>query len=195
MAATPDLKKNYVDELKRKLASIIQVIKTRNSPRSAYVRDFQLLSQPCTINVHCDIYKHLDLATAFKGLTIVTFTDEKSELQPGTSKQKDQRPFFYASLTPLPTTTEEEAEIPELVDIPLPEEVEQDKINWEDLQNLFAVLIKYGLKISPNKCQLFHNELIYMGLQFFVKDGVAHYTAMKEKCDAIRNMQTPKSIK
>ena len=34
-----------------------------------------------------------------------------------------------------------------------------------------------------------------MGLQFLIKDGVAHYTAMKEKCDAIRNMQTPKSVK
>ena len=26
--------------------------------------------------------------------------------------------------------------------------------HWDDLQNLFAVLIKYGLKISPHKCQL-----------------------------------------
>ena len=67
--------------------------------------------------------------------------------------------------------------------------------HWEDLDNLFKVLIKYGLKISPHKCQLFRNELVYMGLQFIVKDGVAHYTAMKEKCDAIRNMQTPKSVK
>ena len=67
--------------------------------------------------------------------------------------------------------------------------------HWEDLQNLFAVLIKYGLKISPHKCQLFRNRLIYMGLQFFVEDGIVHYTAMKEKCDAIRNMQTPKSVK
>ena len=67
--------------------------------------------------------------------------------------------------------------------------------HWEDLDNLFKVLIKYGLKISPHKCKLFCNELVYMGLQSIVKDGVAHYTAMKEKCDAIRNMQTPKSVK
>ena len=67
--------------------------------------------------------------------------------------------------------------------------------HWEDLDNLFKVLVKYGLKISPHKCQLFRNELVYMGLQFIVKDGVAHYTAMKEKCDAIHNMQTPKSVK
>ena len=34
-----------------------------------------------------------------------------------------------------------------------------------------------------------------MGLQFLAKDSVAHYMAMKEKCDAIRNMLTPKSVK
>ena len=67
--------------------------------------------------------------------------------------------------------------------------------HWEDLDNLFKVLIKYGLKISPHKCQLFKRELVYMGLQFIVKDGVPHYTAMKDKCDTIRNMQTPKSVK
>ena len=50
------------------------------------MRDFQLLSQPCTINVHRDVYKCLDLATAFKGLTIMTFTDEKNSVQPSTSK-------------------------------------------------------------------------------------------------------------
>ena len=118
--------------LKRKLPSITHVIRTRNSPRSAYVRDFQLLSQPCTVNVQHDVYKHLDLVTAFHGLTIVTFTDENSEPQPSTSKQEDQRPFFYASPIPSPTTTEEEAKIPELVDIPIPDEVEQDKISIED---------------------------------------------------------------
>ena len=36
--------------------------------------------------------------------------------------------------------------------------------HWEDLDNLFKVLVKCGLKISPHKCQLFHNELVYMGL-------------------------------
>ena len=131
MAATPDLKKHCVDALKRKSPSVTRIIRTRNSPRSTYVRDFQLLSQPRTVNIQCDVYNRLDLVTAFHGLTIVTFTDENSDPQPSTSKQ-DQRPFFYASPTPLPITTEEEAKIPELVDIPIPKEVEQDKINIED---------------------------------------------------------------
>ena len=50
--------------------------------------------------------------------------------------------------------------------------------HWEDLENLFAVLTRFGLKISPHKCQLFRDKLIYMGLEFLIKDGTAHYTAM-----------------
>ena len=67
--------------------------------------------------------------------------------------------------------------------------------HWEDLANLFAVLTRFGLKISPHKCQLFRDKLIYMGLEFQIKDGTAHYTAMRDKCDAIRNMKAPKSVK
>ena len=67
--------------------------------------------------------------------------------------------------------------------------------HWEDLANLFEVLIHFGLKISPHKCQLFRDKLVYMGLEFLIKDGTAHYTAMRDKCDAIRNMKAPKSVK
>ena len=34
-----------------------------------------------------------------------------------------------------------------------------------------------------------------MGLEFLIKDGTAHYTAMQDKCDAICNMKAPKSVK
>ena len=67
--------------------------------------------------------------------------------------------------------------------------------HWEDLANLFQVLIRFGLKISPHKCQLFRDKLVYMGLEFLIQDGTAHYTAMREKCDVIRNMKAPKSVK
>ena len=67
--------------------------------------------------------------------------------------------------------------------------------HWEDLANLFEVLIRFGLKISPHKCQLFRDKLVYMGLEFLNKDGTAQYTAMRDKCDAICNMKAPKSVK
>ena len=50
--------------------------------------------------------------------------------------------------------------------------------HWEDLANLFEVLIHFGLKISPHKCQLFRDKLVYMGLEFLIKDETAHYTTM-----------------
>ena len=34
-----------------------------------------------------------------------------------------------------------------------------------------------------------------MGLEFLIKDRTAHYTAMRDKCDAIHNMKAPKSVK
>ena len=35
----------------------------------------------------------------------------------------------------------------------------------ECLQHLFRVLHKFGLKISPHKCQFYRDNLIYMGLK------------------------------
>ena len=35
--------------------------------------------------------------------------------------------------------------------------------------DLFKVLCKYGLKISPHKCQFFKKKIVYMGLEFQVK--------------------------
>ena len=40
----------------------------------------------------------------------------------------------------------------------------------DDLMDLFKVLQKYGLKISPHKCQFFKKKIVYMGLKFQVKD-------------------------
>ena len=34
-----------------------------------------------------------------------------------------------------------------------------------------------------------------MGLEFLIKDGTAHYTTMRDKCDVIHNIKAPKSVK
>ena len=67
--------------------------------------------------------------------------------------------------------------------------------HWEDLQNLFEVLISMASKYPRTSANCFGDKLIYMGLEFLIKDGRAHYTAMRDKCDAIRNMKPPKSVK
>ena len=55
----------------------------------------------------------------------------------------------------------------------------------DDLMDLFKVKQKYGLEISPHKCQFFEKKIVLMGLEFQVKDDKVCYTPLKDKCKAI----------
>ena len=57
--------------------------------------------------------------------------------------------------------------------------------HMDDLMDLFKVLRKYGLKLSP------HN----MGLEFQIQEDKVCYTPLKDKCDAIRNLESPKTLR
>ena len=57
--------------------------------------------------------------------------------------------------------------------------------HMDDLLDLFKVPLKYGLKISPHKCQFFKKKIVYMGLEFQVEDNKVCYTPLKDKCEAI----------
>ena len=65
----------------------------------------------------------------------------------------------------------------------------------QDLTNLFQSLIDNGLKISPKKCQFFRTELVYMGLKFLIYNGRPSITPMKDKCEAIRRLDPPKTVR
>ena len=67
--------------------------------------------------------------------------------------------------------------------------------HMDDLMDLFKVLCKYGLKISPHKCQFFKKKIVYMGLEFQVKNSKVCYTPLKDKCAVIRNLELPKMLK
>ena len=69
------------------------------------------------------------------------------------------------------------------------------KTHKQDIEDLLDVLIQYGLHISPHKCQMFHDQLVYMGLHFLIKDGKPCLEPMKDKCDAIHSMLLLKSVK
>ena len=57
--------------------------------------------------------------------------------------------------------------------------------HMDDLLDLLKVLQKYGLKISPHKCQL----------EFQVKNDKVCYSPLKDKCEAIRNLDSSKTLK
>ena len=63
--------------------------------------------------------------------------------------------------------------------------------HMDDIMDLFKVLHKYGLKILPYKCQFFKKKIVIMGLEFQVKNSKVCYTPLKDKCEAIRNLESP----
>ena len=67
--------------------------------------------------------------------------------------------------------------------------------NMDDPMDLFKVLQKYGLKISPYKCQFFKKKVVYMGLELQIKDSKVCYTPLRDKCEAIRNLESQKTLK
>ena len=67
--------------------------------------------------------------------------------------------------------------------------------HMDDLIDLFKVLRKYGLKLSPHKCQFFKKKIVYMGLEFQIQQDKVCYTPLKDKCNAIRNLESPKTLR
>ena len=67
--------------------------------------------------------------------------------------------------------------------------------HMNDLMDLFKVLRKYGLKLSPHKCQFFKKKTVSMGLEFQIQGDKVCYTPIKDKCDAIRNLESPKTLR
>ena len=67
--------------------------------------------------------------------------------------------------------------------------------HMDDLLDLYNVLQKYSLKISLHKCQFFKKKIVYMGLEFQVEDDKVCYTPLKDKREAIQNLDSPKTLK
>ena len=67
--------------------------------------------------------------------------------------------------------------------------------HMDDLLDLLKVLQKYDLNIPPHKCQFFEKKIVYMGLEFQVEDDKVCYTPLKDKCEAIRNLDSHKTLK
>ena len=57
--------------------------------------------------------------------------------------------------------------------------------HMDDPLDILKILWKYGFKISPHKCQFFKKKIVYMGLEFQLKDDKDCYTPLKDKCEEI----------
>ena len=67
--------------------------------------------------------------------------------------------------------------------------------HMDDLIDLFKVLRKDGLKLLLHKCQFFKKKIVHMGLEFQIQEDKVCYTPLKDKCDAIRNLESVKTLR
>ena len=67
--------------------------------------------------------------------------------------------------------------------------------HMDDLIDLFKVLRKYGLKLSPQKCQFSKKKIVYMGPEFQIQEDKVCYTPLKDKCDAMQKIESPKTLR
>jgi hypothetical protein len=63
------------------------------------------------------------------------------------------------------------------------------------IENLFKAIEKHGLKISPKKCQLFMDEIIYMGNVFRVQNGKVTIRPMKSRIESIQKCTAPTNVR
>ena len=63
------------------------------------------------------------------------------------------------------------------------------------LDDLLKVLLKNGLKISPQKFQLFRMELQYMGNAIFIKDRRVCAKPFRSRLEAIKKLKPPTTVK
>ena len=67
--------------------------------------------------------------------------------------------------------------------------------HFDKLEDLFKALRKNGLKISPEKCQLFKTELQYMGNTIFIRNKRVCVNSLKSRIEAIQKLKPPMVIK
>ena len=68
-------------------------------------------------------------------------------------------------------------------------------VHMERLTNIFKVVIKHGVKISPNKFQLFKTNLVYLQNVFHIKDRKMTIRPINTGIEAIQKLPPPMTTK
>ena len=63
------------------------------------------------------------------------------------------------------------------------------------LEDLLKALLKNGLKIFPQKCQLFRTILHYMGNEIFIQNKRDCVKPLRSRLEAIKKLQPPTTAK
>ena len=63
------------------------------------------------------------------------------------------------------------------------------------LEDLLKALLQNGLKISPNKCQLFKTSIQYMGNKIFIENKKVCVQPLRNRLEAIQKLQPQKTPK
>ena len=67
--------------------------------------------------------------------------------------------------------------------------------HWKLLEQLLKSMCKNGLRLSPNKCQLFKTNLVYMGNGFTIAKRTMTITPLRSRTEAINKIPTPRTPK
>ena len=180
-------------------SSLVVLVKRKNHNLYRVCSDFQILNEKllkinhafplvrdCIEQLgrkHCHYLSTIDLRDAFHTLSLAT----SSQKYCGITPYYGSPTYHYLQMGMGMRVSLQNGQ--QFVDL-----VFQDNLIKHKL-DLFKVLGKYGLKISPHKCQFFKKKIVYMGLEFQVKDDKVCYTPLKDKCEAIRNLDSPKTLK
>ncbi len=63
--------------------------------------------------------------------------------------------------------------------------------HFKHISMVIEILKKFGLKISPKKCQFFLQEADYLGFNICLHDGYPCIKAQRSKIEAIQHLPTP----
>ena len=69
------------------------------------------------------------------------------------------------------------------------------ELHMNKLEDLLKALLKNGLKISPKKCQLFRNNLQYMGNEIFIQNRKVCVQPLRNRVEVIQRLQPPTTAK
>ena len=69
------------------------------------------------------------------------------------------------------------------------------KSHMAKLEDLLKALLKYGLKISPRKCQFSQTNLQYMGNEIFIQNRRVCMPPLRSRLEAIQKLQPPTMVR